>query len=909
MAETKITGIQDNIQQAKKVVQDGVQAVQQLSNVVQGGISKIGGNVTIGNTNIHKNSKPADKNEIFFQEVEVNELLNDDYYFPKFSKNIHRRWINQRIIFIGGNYNFNNGSFIKHLSAQIATKKDSYEIKEGFEISNINSLVKAIEKAKNATVFVFNQIEPSNIAYQVLKLKRLLENKNHYLIIGTDKPLQSWHFPENFDHTFWFDVPETDIYDILVLHEKLETELSNKNIELEISSMPIAKEFSTIEQIELFTELLSREKKKNSSTIVKLIEQIVKNNLTISQWFYSLNPRNKLIAIGLTLLDGLFEEQFFASMQKMIDEGEYFKSIGALDYFDLSLLMNYFKIENNKIVGILDNQKRELLTVAWKSHRRHIIATLPILVQMVEDSVYQQSSNWELYETKYKRQILRNKISEILSEIGLISEKIIEPSLLRLAAQRHIGIHTVVAKAIARWIVAGQENKVFELLERWQASNQVATMVKKYISNKEDNPETYVEATVVLTLGYAAQYYNVGQLNNKIISLLKDALHTSSSLVEMKLQETIERVTSYHPKQMENVLFKKFLKRPNFIPYAAFGLATAYNRGYSTEVKDILNKWDKSLDEEPKKRTSSTRNKLYFEDKILCTISLIYKYLDYNINYNNEKPMLDAASPFISIQEAYQKLDAIRTKYHQADVRGVTLDSQLYLIELNIKLRGQENLNYLTNVSFAERRNMVNLYIERYFEERKPLKGGKFTAIINETKIFIWENAEERPKTEIEGILDIFIKNGTPIFQQIGSLVYLDIFKIWDEEVKLIKAAKELENQKTAIIPTYLVKSDYRYTGEMTAREKTNSFIKKTQKFLSERQTQLLKGIAPLLIQVEDLDLKHGDKLVEKFKDEYEERTINKVQKLYREFRSPYNIRTIIIISIVVILIIIALSS
>ena len=349
MSDIKNSSVQENIQQVNKSVQEGVRVVQggiqQLSNVVQGGISQIGRDVNIGDKNITNvyNNKPTDKNEILFQDVENSELLTDNYYFPNFTNKLQKKLLHQRIIFIGGNYNFNNGNFIKHLAAQITIAQGNLNIKEGVEIPNINSLAKIIEATKEATIFVFNQIEPSNIAYNMLRIKRLLEDKTHYLIIGTDKPFQSWHFQNDFDLSHWFEIPETGIYDIEVLNEKLESELSNKNIELDIDLRPIASEFNTIEQIELFTELLSREKEIDSITIVNLIEQIVKNTLTISQWFYSLNPRNKLIAIGLTLLDGLFEEQFFAAMQKIID-GDYFKPIGALDYFDLSLLMNYFKI-------------------------------------------------------------------------------------------------------------------------------------------------------------------------------------------------------------------------------------------------------------------------------------------------------------------------------------------------------------------------------------------------------------------------------------------------------------------------------------------------------------------------------------------------------------------------------------
>lgn len=129
-------------------------------------------------------------------------------------------------------------------------------------------------------------------------------------------------------------------------------------------------------------------------------------------------------------------------------------SLRALDYCDLDNLLNFFNFTETKTQGTFvevrfPKQRQMLLKVAWGSHRRQILAALPILVNLVKNSV--RRFEQELYGSSVRCDQLRRVISETISDIGLISSDAVEDTLINIAANEDIRVQTVAAQAMALW--------------------------------------------------------------------------------------------------------------------------------------------------------------------------------------------------------------------------------------------------------------------------------------------------------------------------------------------------------------------------------------------------------------------------------------------------------------------------
>ncbi|WP_193957315.1 hypothetical protein [Microcystis aeruginosa] len=369
-------------------------------------------------------------------------------------------------------------------------------------------------------VFLIYTISPQNISSDLSKLRESAQT--NFVIATTDYPKSRWagigldnywwqpereeiYTPESLVNSLYNKLHfNTKLLLSLVINESPLSELTNKDVigikeylHAQLGNKKIVT-FAGINNCARILNQLDINEQINQEKLTEIFALANNQRESLKKWYNTyLSSREQLLAISLSLFDGLFEDQFFAALEKIVEDvwQKRDASLQALDYSDLINLSNHFEftdfivetdqldgfkfvqtqdIENQLVLRQIalnrSNERRLLFEVAWDSHRRQILTTLPTLVNFIKESVQSNLSNWELSGGSVRRNQLHNAIIETISDLGLVSKNTtgkVQNALLELAAQREIAIQDVAARAIKRWYQYGGEQELFKTLQQF----------------------------------------------------------------------------------------------------------------------------------------------------------------------------------------------------------------------------------------------------------------------------------------------------------------------------------------------------------------------------------------------------------------------------------------------------------
>ena len=408
-----------------------------------------------------------------------------------------------------------------------------------------------LQKTKDPTIFLFTNIEPRNIASSLQNIYKIVQSlRRHYILASTDRSFSSWHLNNNAQYFFPTNLNPQTIYGQHILVKELQEELSRyqkqlnklqeeseKDLKPKLSEClksnygsleSISQNLGSLKSIRQFVKLLSqrlnehikkqKELKKQTQlssdelsillsrkNINILIENSKLNDETfIRNLFQNIlqnSPRQQLLALGISFLNGLFEDQLFTALEKVFTEAWQKRdpSLVTLDYSDLDeLRYNYFDFQENdfdiyervsnsfkvvetkiyktdiRLINVVFVKNREqLFKVAWESHRRQIINGLEVLVNIVKDSAvpenYYLPGNWNLYGTQTRREKLRRAVSntfcDIISNIGSASINALYNSLFELARDKENEVRNVAANILTNLYERGKKEELFRILQ------------------------------------------------------------------------------------------------------------------------------------------------------------------------------------------------------------------------------------------------------------------------------------------------------------------------------------------------------------------------------------------------------------------------------------------------------------
>jgi len=715
---------------------------------------------------------------------------------------------NQRLLVLGGSPEIDKAALTRHTAWHLSELLKQESVADGAvpvlewyrSSADPQNLTVSLQETDKPTIFLLPQIAPQDVDYDLFAIQKAAVGGKHYVLVSTDIPFASWKLDESARTLFWQDISPEEVYS----SEDLANALIRRLIAAEVSLPPkflpddllpdkplvgkltirvAAERLKTLDNVALFVQLLCAERDAVSEARVRdLIDLAQDTRRMLRQWYHAvLDPREQLLALGLSFFEGFLDDQFFAALEAVVENAWRRRdaSLRALDYCDLDNLRNFFSFveaqdQTTRIESRFPEQRRALFQVAWDSHRRQILSALPVLTLLVRNSVSARAANSELYGTYGRRKQLRNAIGETLSDVGLISTNAVQDALLTLAADSETGVQAVAASAMARWRAYGHHDDLVDMLQAWQYETSVINAIQAIIEGREqeegeksEGALAYIRSTMALTLGYAARYDPPNQFSPELCTLLDDLAADQNRLVRDRLANyTLPMIVPLHLDQLTGTLHD-LVRYVSLIPAIGASLANAY-RQYPEQVLRIIEGWHAEAETIP---GQSVTVEITQRDALLAAVAMTYGYIDYGTGAGR-----------LTADEAFSRLESMLDEERDPFVRTAVIRA----IGMQAKDRFEkvEPLLYrfMHVVTADERTEIVKVLTDMYLAQRASLEGGEETIEVHDRSYPVWVDSG-RPMTAVEQAMLRWIKNpSNPIAQQIATQAFVAFARAFDQE-------------------------------------------------------------------------------------------------------------------------------
>jgi len=704
--------------------------------------------------------------EIFFEEISVEKFNPKDFDSPRIAMDMAVQIETQKILIIEGDRRVRKADLARHIAYLIKNKNQKQEIHIKESIRNLNlglNLQHELQKAEKSTIFLLSDISFKTFGASLIEVKRLAELGNHYIIAATDDLKEAWRS-------------------------------ESKDFFCKIS-------FNEIENYK------------------HLIDNLSDENL-IRDWYYNkLDSREQLLAIALSLFDESYSDQFFAALEQLVEKvwQRRDSSLRALDYCDLDKLLSFFsfsgKNEQEETIKVTSSrQRRLLLKVAWTSHRRQILSTLPILVSLVKDSLNSLNSS-ELYGTEERSARLRQVIGETISNISLMSQdgKVVEEKLISLASDKNIEVQLVTANALALWrnnekrdLIQDTsnsqneaDNKLFETIERWQEQAQITSLIDSFLKNEDyktsEQPVDYIRATIALTVGLASEADPYDQMSEYLLKLLKNLIIDKNKLVQNRvLSDTLPRIVRRHTRQI-GIELKAFLVNADIdlIVAVSKSLSEAY-KFRPDAVLEILKSWQNESEEN--RPSKALKRRVALREVMISVVALTYGELESNEQDNS-----------LNADKIFKNFQNILSQEFNPFVRSLVIIAVGRKAQKNFSQVEQQLQVLVSQVTKDERQSLSNILTEIHLEQRLKLSGGDETIEIQNKKYSVWLNSQ-KPLTDVEKAMLRWAKDDrNPMAQQVATRTSANFAQRFDREEsqKIEELREKLGVQQAKVFEEY----------------------------------------------------------------------------------------------------------
>ncbi|MEO0726965.1 MAG: hypothetical protein AAFZ63_20640 [Bacteroidota bacterium] len=737
----------------------------------------------------------------------------------------------RRIAIFQESTSLDNYWILRQIAFEIA-QDGLYKVKELATSLPHQQLLPILERETSGTIFLLGVQTPKTLNYELTKLAKIANQKNFWFLVRTDLSRELW------DATLYTCSLEPATFDQDELAAYLTSLMSKQLSDLQIGKLTeelvqkfndqayireLCQVLKTPVQIDLFLQhLINYAGPLNLQSLEYAREAALETNHSpLIRSFKMQNDHRRLIALGLVLFDGLYDDQFFSAMNYLARKSWSGRAeqLQALDYCDLEAVSSFFNYNN--IVGDerfiqhkSPDQRRAIIEYAWNSYRRHLLSALPIMAELVIQSATSVNSNWELFGNKEKRIRLRSSIADTISDLGLKAPESVEHTLIQLAAHRAYVVQAVAASALARWYRKGQHELFFEVIEKWQKDEKFINLVMSIL--QERNPGQarlryramdHIKATILLTLGEAAKVHESGTpLHPKIITALEHALAEKSELVIARYSQILPQVVELHLEEFwSNKLLSQLINQDYLVYSVALGIAYAQERSPEL-VEQLFNKWlpivnnskhwssriVKALQQgwlqrlwsfffgnaATESNERSEEEKLNLRDRVAITLILCCQELAFR-----EKPEQPTR---LCGMTPYEILFNFRQREQNQIVKTICLKVLVSLLSS----ANDEVARHLVTAqdSFTEQFITARHLAQRYLRERQNLTGGDEELVIRKRSYSIWIPKETRPDVPIEKIVKEWLISGSAEQKQVGLLA-LDQFihRLEAKEDKLVR--------------------------------------------------------------------------------------------------------------------------
>lgn len=386
----------------------------------------VGGDFVAGSKYIQHLYRDSD-----FHEPSLKPVEPPDFESPEIAKQLVEQLAERRLLVLGGDDLPDKPTLALHLAWLMLQRKGNGRGRGDGELavrectcgSGAIRLDEVLRAAKSPTLFILQRAEPGHVGYNLEALRRTINPLQHYLLITTDTGRSSWYQPgEAATVEVWRELAARDVYNESYLAHCLRKRLAEaserqvsglfpagrpggRDEDLEVplleglSLREAALELETPDQVSLLVSwLVSGTEPVSEAGLRQEIQRIRAEDAAIGSWFQQLSRHSQRLVVGLLLFEGLFDDQLFAALDVLVQKvwRPRQPALESFDYKDLGAVASYFRLPESENGGFRvearsPEHSKALFDAVWRFQRRDLLASLPVVSELVCESGRRQS--------------------------------------------------------------------------------------------------------------------------------------------------------------------------------------------------------------------------------------------------------------------------------------------------------------------------------------------------------------------------------------------------------------------------------------------------------------------------------------------------------------------------------------
>ena len=672
------------------------------------------------------------------------------------------------------------------------------------------------------SVIVFRELFPHQIQHSLDRLINLLQHYQQFAIILTALPRDLWNL--GLHDSSWIELDPATMYNDaglaeLLLHyvyinrddfkhqvirDQLHVDYPLLNQQNE-TIREIASTLGNPSAVATFSQLLAGHN--GSLNLTKLIQDANTAKPLLQTWFYGrLNERERLLAIGMSMFEGCYDDQFFAAFNAIAAAGWAKRdgSLNFIEYSDLDNLSGFFRFvrygakATPKMYGMISQQRFQILAMAWQTHRRLLLTALPVLLTLVEQSTAPVPTQNTLFGTSNRIATLRNAISDTLSDVARIAQNDhtfheIELMLVDWMTHSNDTVQAVAGKAIARWRVFGEDSRCFDLLDAWYVD--AGNRLKEYVNyrfkqtERDDDGFMALQSAIAVIVGYAALLDRANAVDRRITDWIDKLLPQNYRLVRSRFQKYIvEQAMANHIRA-----FSGELRTMASYTDAHGSIGTCVSQAYKNDndgTIQLLHQWYQDC-----VPTGKTNAKDFGKRELL-----VLAYIEML------KQLMRSGIASDEIQNLFELLGEILQREQHPEIRKAATLAIINQAKSDFDTSQQLMHQYVVgNLSKEEYASVVENITSAYLQQRQAeFYGGDHVLALPSGKYQIWNDQANRRQTAAESAMAEWLRdpkhgiaNKIAIDAMIGFSKALDLPEAEYLDVKQKEAiAAEIERKK-----------------------------------------------------------------------------------------------------------------
>jgi hypothetical protein len=745
----------------------------------------------------------------------------------------------QRVLVLAGNYE-DKPLVARHVAARLARDAVSAppELLEWGGGPDLDSLLRGLRRRKAPAVVMLPRIEPRQVDWRLSRLRDETVALGHFVVATTDLPAATWHLGGE-DRGFWHELAEDDLFDpaklVTALIDELERVretlparlLAEDEAAAELSKLrgvtlrEIAGRLRTPANVSMFVDLLAQcaaAGEVDAAAVERLLQEVTSPRRRVEKWFEAQDADAQLLVLGLSLFEGLADDQFFAALERWVAHIRANRDprLRAFDYSDAARLEGFFQpvVTEGRSIRYeprWPGQRRFVFSAAWKSHRRQLLNALSVLTGLAAESADGRGTDLELYGSPARRWQIRRAATEALGEMGLLSAEAVEPALLRLASDEDLDVQEVAASAAALWRRHGEDEQFFALLRRWQRDSRIRAVVESLLTGRGERrnfgPQAQIRSTIALAVGVAAGYDPPNQLRPELVTVLQELAADPNELVRERFASfTLPQVVALHLEQLRGTLHG--LARYVGLTHA-IGAALAYAaRTVPEGVVATLNAWHAECARSRPATVDPRR--VTRRDALLMVLAFTYGELTYD-----DGGPLTADAGFARLKEILAR--EAHPRVRSAVVIAMSRQAAKRFARVEPMLQ-----QLVEEVTPEERDEVVRLLTDVYLDQRRALGEGDGTFERGGKRYPIWIG-RARPLTDVEGAMMRWLGDAQhPAAQRIAVQATLSFVEALDgaetseaarRHAERLRRAEEDDDRRIDGTPVHVAVRSGWYTG------------------------------------------------------------------------------------------------